>query len=229
MPHLLPESPCPLPGFYIPSPAHTRHAYLSCPSGAFFHFTVPSLGQAPMSALVPAQGFTVHPANTPSTAFPVPNQGQHKRLSPGVSQPSLVPEELGHQESGPEALPLPRTHSGPSSTSPGPGGQKTGCRSSGPTHLPNRSQRTLQQDSQEGDSGQKSHVVLHGAGRSVSRAGVWKGTAELLSAPFRWLRGWLRGWSERGRLAPSPRPYLVEGARQRGVAMASKSPGAWSG
>lgn len=71
-------------------------------------------------------------------------------------------EDLGHQNLGwgLHLCPLPGS---------GPAEQRAGCR---PTQLPNRRQLTLQQDPQEGHSGQKSHLILHGgAGGSVGPAG----------------------------------------------------------
>lgn len=112
------------------------------------------------------------------------------------------------QESGLEPSLRPSPRPGPSSTSPAPGGWKANCRGLRPTHLPSRSQPTLQQDSQEGDSGQKSHLVLHGADGSVRPGWCVRGLAtEFLSASVRWAETGPRT----GRVACSPRPFSVEG------------------
>lgn len=47
---------------------------------------------------------------------------------------------------------------------PNPRTRRTDC-----TRLPDRNQLTLQQNSQEGDSSQKSHIVLHGASHQQSQ------------------------------------------------------------
>lgn len=75
----------------------------------------------------------------------------------------------------------------------------------------------MQQDSEEGDSGQKSHLVLHGVGRSVSRTGVWRQAAELLTAPVGWLAGSEAGLGEEDWLnlpAPACGGGMMEGRGQ---------------
>lgn len=52
----------------------------------------------------------------------------------------------------------------PYSLTQGPEGQTADC-----TRLPDRNQLTLQQNSQEGDGSQKSHIVLHGASHRQSQ------------------------------------------------------------
>lgn len=101
MPHLLPESPCPLPGFFMlaevppsnPKPG-SPHAYLSCSSGAIFHFAAHPLGWVPLS-LGPCSGFHSLPCRHPSRASPSP-------LGENASPSALWwgPEELSYQESG---------------------------------------------------------------------------------------------------------------------------------
>lgn len=65
---------------------------------------------------------------------------------------------------GPASAPLAL---GPPAPPQGLEGRKQAAGVQGPPSSQNRSQLTLQQDSQEGDSSQKSHLVLHGAGSGV--------------------------------------------------------------
>lgn len=114
MPHPLRK---PLPSFQcsLCHPlAHTRHASLSCSSGPFFYLAGYRLSQAPLSALVLAQGFTAHPTDLP------PGLSLALRMVP-ASQPSLGPEKLQPQQSGrvhpSPVLGPPAPPQGPSPTS----------------------------------------------------------------------------------------------------------------
>lgn len=126
----------------------------------------------------------------------------------------LRPEELGPQDSGCSRLCLcpyhPPALPGPSSPSPGSGGQRQAAGVQSPSTSPNRSHLTLQQDSQESDSGQKSHLVLHGAGSSTGPGWcVKRVTAELFWAPVCWLS---QEVGQERKTGPSPRPFSGEGA-----------------
>lgn len=148
-------------------------AYFSRPSGACVYL-------AALSALVPAKGFIVLLAGVPSGLTSAPQPQDILASSSRVSEVRRVQTP----ETGPEAPLLPLTWA------PGPPIRPRTCRAEGrlqgvrPTHLPNRSQLTLQQDSQEGDSGQKSNFILHDdADGSVGPAGMERGSCKLLSAP----------------------------------------------
>lgn len=179
MPHLLPESPCPPPGFFMlaevppsnPKPG-SPHAYLSCSSGAIFHFAAHPLGWVPQPwSLLRVSQFALQ---TPLQGFPLPTWGKCKPLSPLVG---------GRRAFIPGVWAVPHLGLDPS-TSPVPRGQKADCGGPKPTHCQSRNQPTLLQDSQEGDRGQKSHFVLHGGGGSVGPGWTLRGLAVGLLSPL---------------------------------------------
>lgn len=148
-------------------PPQSQARYLTCQTqsslGGFFLFhSIISPGPCPAFIVCPAD---IPPGLTRSPSGESLQWGQES-LSTSLSGA----RGRGGGRGSVHLCPSPEP--GPSSTSPGLGGQQTDCRGLRPTHLLNSSQPTLQQDSQEGDSGQKSHLFLHGAGGSVRLAGV---------------------------------------------------------
>lgn len=191
--HLLFGSPSPPLGFFMlvrGPPPQPQARYLT------------RLPQSP-----PTRGFFFCLA-TPISLGPCPAFSLPCRRAPGLTrsprgEKPLVVESVGSEELERQFGPLswawalrclPRAW------------RAAGCRGLRPTHLLTSSQPTLQQDSQEGDGGQKSHLVLHGACWWLcgARWCVTGPAAELLSA-----QAWLlpRGWTRRGRVDGCPRPF----------------------